>query len=398
MNTLLDIIHIHELVVQYFEQESEKIQQLYQQIKDIDNVSLETLSEKAKAKLIQQKMSIQTDLHNMEQNQNFNFYMFYSMPLIERYKELIKTPVKLSFMSSHSRLHIQRDSITNEKTKIIHEYYDLLKKYQLNNPSIIPEEYLLELLNVVNSDTICNCNKNTETCPTCKGDVIKCTGCQNSEFDIDGNLFTCINCGLQLDLINATSCIKDIDRINISSKYTYDRRSHFKECINQFQAKQNQNIPDKVFDDLYHQIKIHNLEDGDEDTPAEIKYQRLNKEHIQIFLKELNHTKYYEDIIYIYYKITNKPPDDISHIEAKLMEDFDILIEKYDEKYKKSSSHKRKNFINIQCILYQLLLRHGYKCKRSDFNILKTIDKKYIHEDIIHELFKDLSWNFQSMV
>lgn len=397
MNTLLDIIHIHELVVQYFEQESEKIQNLYQQIKDIDNVSLETLSEKAKTKLIQQKMSIQIDLHNMEKNQNFNFYMFYSMPLIERYKELIKTPVKLSFMSSHSRLHIQRDSITNEKTKIIHEYYELLKKYQLNDPSIIPEEYLLELLNVINSDIICNC-KNTETCPTCKGDVIKCTGCDNSEFDIDGNLFTCINCGLQLDLINATSCIKDIDRINISSKYTYDRRSHFKECINQFQAKQNQNIPDKVFDDLYHQIKIHNLEDGDENTPPEIKYQRLNKEHIQIFLKELNHTKYYEDIIYIYHKITNKPPDDISHIEAKLMEDFDILIEKYDEKYKNSPSHKRKNFINIQCILYQLLLRHGYKCKRSDFNILKTIDKKYIHEDIIHELFKDLSWNFQSMV
>lgn len=399
MNTLLDIIHIHELVVQYFEQESEKIQQLYQQIKDIDNVSLETLSDKVKTKLIQQKMSIQTELHNMEKNQNFNFYMFYSMPLIERYKELIKTPVKLSFMSSHSRLHIQRDSITNEKTKIIHEYYDLLKKYQLNNQSIIPEEYLSELLNVVNSDTICNCKlQNTETCPTCKGDIIKCTGCQNSEFDIDGNLFTCINCGLQLDLINATSCIKDIDRINISSKYTYDRRSHFKECINQFQAKQNQNIPDKVFDDLYHQIKIHNLEDGDDDTPPEIKYQRLNKEHIQIFLKELNHTKYYEDIIYIYHKITNKPPDDISHIEAKLMEDFDILIEKYDEKYKNSPNHKRKNFINIQCILYQLLLRHGYKCKRSDFNILKTIDKKYIHEDIIHELFKDLSWNFQSMV
>lgn len=269
MNTLLDIIHIHELVVQYFEQESEKIQRLYQQIKDIENVSLETLSEKAKNTLIQQKMSIQIDLHNMEKNQNFNFYMFYSMPLIERYKELIKTPVKLSFMSSHSRLHIQRDSITNEKTKIIREYYDLLRKYQLNNPNIIPEEYLLELLSVVNSDTICNC-KNTETCPTCKGDVIKCNGCDNSEFDIDGNLFTCINCGLQLDLINATSCIKDIDRINISSKYTYDRRSHFKECINQFQAKQNQNIPDKVFDDLYHQIKIHNLEDGDENTPPEL--------------------------------------------------------------------------------------------------------------------------------
>jgi hypothetical protein len=72
------------------------------------------------------------------------------------------------------------------------------------------------------------------------------------------------------------------------------------------------------------------------------------------------------------------------------MEDFDTLIEKYDTKYKNAPNHKRKNFINIQCILYQLLLRHGYKCKRSDFNILKTIDKKYIHDDIIHELFKEL--------
>jgi hypothetical protein len=79
------------------------------------------------------------------------------------------------------------------------------------------------------------------------------------------------------------------------------------------------------------------------------------------------------------------------------MEDFDVLIELYDKKYKNSSQHKRKNFINIQCILYQLLLKHGYKCKRSDFNILKTVDKKAIHDEIIYDLFKDLSWNFQHM-
>lgn len=396
MNSLLDIINIHELVVRYYEQESNQIQSLYKQLEDIKSISLDTLSDKAKNTLIHQQIQIQGNIDEIEKNQKFNFYMFYSMPLIERYKELIKTPVKLSFMSSH-RLQIQRDSIYNEKKKILLEYYELLKKYQLAVNVIIPDEYLSEFNNIIVIDGACSCI-DTTTCQNCKGDIIRCTDCDNSEFDIDGNLFTCINCGLQLDLINATSCIKDIDRINISSKYTYDRRSHFKECINQFQAKQNQNIPDKVFDDLYHQIRIHNLEDGDENAPAEIRYQRLNKEHVQMFLKELNHTKYYEDIIYIYHKITNKPPDDISHIEAKLMEDFDTLIEKYDEKYKNSPNHKRKNFINIQCILYQLLLRHGYKCKRSDFNILKTIDKKYIHEDIINELFKELSWNFQSMV
>ena len=134
--------------------------------------------------------------------------------------------------------------------------------------------------------------------------------------------------------------------------------------------------------------------DGDESVSSEIRFKKLNKEHIQIFLKELSYTKYYEDIIYIYYKITNKSPEDISHIESKLLEDFDVLIELYDKKYK-NSQYKRKNFINIQCILYQLLLKHGYKCKRSDFNILKTVDKKAIHDEIIHDLFKDLSWNFQ---
>lgn len=394
MNSLLDIIHIHELIISHFENEIKNMHLYNQQIEEIDkNLLLENISNKTKQALLQQKIKLNELKYKIENNSNFNFYMFYSVPLIERYKELIKTPMKISFMST-KRIQVEKDYIYNEKKIIMQEYIELVKKYQLNVDDIIPKEYLSEISNIENS-VECTCEN--LSCTLCNNDV-KCINCDSLEFDIDGNLFTCINCGVQLDLINASSCIKDIDRINISSKYTYDRRSHFKECINQFQAKQNQNIPDKVFEDLYHEIHIHNLEDGDENVPPEIRYQRLNKEHIQMFLKELNHTKYYEDIIYIYHKITNKPPDDISHIESKLMEDFDILIEEYDKKYQNSSQHKRKNFINIQCILYQLLLKHGYKCKRSDFNILKTIDKKYIHEDIINELFKDLSWNFQHIV
>ena len=114
-----------------------------------------------------------------------------------------------------------------------------------------------------------------------------------------------------------------------TNRYTYDRRSHFKECINQFQARQNQNI---------------------------------------------------------------------SHIEAKLMEDFITVVEKYDEKYKNSPDYKRKNLVNIQCILYQLLLKNGYNCKQSDFFPYNDmIDKKFTGEDFIHELFKELNWDFQSM-
>lgn len=394
MNLTIDIIHINELIIKYFETEIEKLNVYEVQLKELQkNNTSETISVKTKKMLTQQEEKLKMMIDNIKKNSKYNFYIFHAVPLIERYKELIKTPVKISFMNANI-VKTQNNKIQNEKIKIVNSFMTLLKKNQFQLNEIIPEEYMNEIVNFENLNTMCNC-ENGNICTYCKNEVLKCEECQSTEFDIDGNLFTCINCGMQADLINTTSCIKDIDRINISSKYTYDRRSHFKECVNQFQAKQNQNIPDKVFEDLYHQIKIHNLQDGKEGDPAEIRYARLNKEHVQMFLKELNYTKYYEDIIYIYYKITNKPPEDISHIEAKLLEDFDTLIELYDKKYKNSTKHKRKNFINIHCILYQLLLKHNYKCKRSDFNILKTVDKKAIHDEIIHDLFKELSWNFQ---
>ncbi len=394
---LLDIIHIHELIVQQFESVIKNIHKLTTQAKEIETRldSHDKISDKTRQTLVEQKAHLEHEIQSIETNADYHFYLFHAIPLIEQYKELVQTPMRISFMNSH-RLQYQKDTIYNKKKAIVLQYIELIKKYKFHlKPGIIPDVYLKDFTNIEDDTitSICTCT-NTNICDVCSDTIIKCAECNMADFDIDGNLFTCTHCGVLLDLINATSCIKDIERINISSKYTYDRRSHFKECIDQFQAKQNQNVPDKVFDDLYHQIRIHNLEDGDDDTAPQIRYQRLNKEHIQMFLKELNYTKFYEDIIYIYHKITNKPPDDISNIESKLMEDFDILTEQYDKKYKSSIQHKRKNFINIQCILYQLLLRHGYKCKRSDFNILKTIDKKYVHEDIISDLFKDLSWNF----
>lgn len=422
-----DILHVHDWVIKHFKERSIQSELLRAQADDADAMlardGTDAISDNVREKLIEKRKTVASQLETCENdNAVFNFYMFYAMPLVERYRSLINTPVRVSFMSKPDPVLARQKE--EEKSRVVSEYCHLLKRYQLATVDVIPAEYLGELMRIAASGSDDSSSTSERqlsispptsssltTGPTNVGAVSSssttCTGCGGAEFDVDGNLFTCVQCGIQLDLINASACIKDIDRVNISSKYTYDRRSHFKECIDQFQAKHNKNIPDKVFDDLYHQIKIHNLEDGDADTPPEIRYRRLSKEHIQIFLKELNYSKHYEDIVYIYHRITHRPADDISDIEAKLMEDFDMLTEKYDEKYKNvlnplsgdgsGGNGKRKNFINIQCILYQLLLRHGYKCKRSDFNILKTVDKKYIHEDIIHDLFKELSWNFQNI-
>jgi len=98
--------------------------------------------------------------------------------------------------------------------------------------------------------------------------------------------------------------------------------------------------------------------------------------------------------VLIHHQLTGKPTPDISHLENGLLNDFDILVDTYDKKFKNS---ERKNFINTQYVLFQLLKRHRYPCKKEDFNMLKTVDRKYFHDTICSELFADIGWSFTAL-
>ena len=109
-----------------------------------------------------------------------------------------------------------------------------------------------------------------------------------------------------------------------------------------------------------------------------------------IFLKDLGLSKQYENVHLIHNRLTGKPTDDISHLEEILIVDFDRLSELYDKRFKHI---KRKNFINTQYVLYQLLFRHKHPCDASDLIILKTTDRKCFHDNICRQLFEELGWN-----
>ena len=109
-----------------------------------------------------------------------------------------------------------------------------------------------------------------------------------------------------------------------------------------------------------------------------------------MFLKELGYSNHYENVHLIHSTLTGIKPDDISHLEDQLLDDFDALTDLYDRKFKHLT---RKNFINTQYVLYQLLLRHKHPCKKEEFIILKTIDRKLFHDEVCQELFTHLGWN-----
>jgi hypothetical protein len=300
---------------------------------------------------------------------------FYTMEVNELlHQKLQEQPQKISFM--------KRTKPASGAQELTRRYLEILRKYDLCNDETV----------ISNSDILHNGDYSSKQAR----DRPVCSNCKSVEFVhvSDGNLVICENCGKQEEKIFKTVSFKDISRVNMSNKYTYERRIHFKDCMNQYQGKQNATVNDEVYRDLEEQFALHDLLVGDVNTPKKQRFEKITKDHIMMFLKETAHTKHYEDIVLIYHTMTGKKVDDISHLEAQLMEDFDKISELYDKKYKMEKRIERKSFINTQYILFQLLRRHKYPCKREDFNMLKTLDRQCFHDEIVRDLFEQLGFNF----
>ena len=291
-------------------------------------------------------------ISDLENDTKLNFYLLETTHIIEKYKTILRKPIKISFLGKKPKKNKEKDILVNKYLNIIKNYKDII----INNNE----------------------------------DNYKCENCENSEnFNIlENNIYICENCGSQKRMIKYISSYTDIERVNISAKYMYDRKIHFRDCINQYQGKQNSTIEKEVYKNLEKQFKLHHL--LLENEKGYKKFKNITKQHVLIFLKDLGYSKHYENVHLIHYTLTGVKPDDISHIQNKLLNDFDTLTELYDKMFKKL---KRKNFINTQYVLYQLLKRHRHPCNKEDFTILKTVDRKSFHDDICKKMFMKLGWN-----
>lgn len=353
----LDILTLDSDIKKNFEIERSHLQIYKQRLVDLKlTASSDNLLDRTTNELRKNILNLEKTIAKLESNEELNFYIIKTSSFIQKYKEILKTPLKVSFMGKQTR-----DS--KEKRMIIHNYLLIAQQYIK-----IDIKTRKKLLNVV--------------CGYCTDKTM---------FDIQENIHICLSCGHQQEILQHTSSFKDIDRVNISTKYKYDKKTHFRDCINQYQGKQNCTIDKKVYEGLIDAFDRHHLLNGTKSTPIKKRFSRITKEHILMFLKELGHSKHYENVTLIHYNITGIKPDDITHLEDQLMSDFDVLIETYDKEFRDKID--RVNFISTQYVLYQLLMRYKHPCKKEDFVILKTIDRKFFHDNIVRGIFMILGWN-----
>ncbi len=358
----MDILTIDQKIMRKFDQERDSLSALKSRLDELEKTDVETLSLKHRNEVIKNTDSLRESIQRIESERDRNFYISESAELLERYRKILKTPLKLSFTGKPK----QDD---REKLAIQDTYLEIAEKY-------IPSVRAV---------------KQTDK----KVNRMTCDNCPNKrEFIMDDNAYICSDCGAEQDILQHTTSYKDVDRVNISTKYSYDRKVHFRDCINQYQGKQNCTIDQKIYDDLEEMFEKHHLLVGDKSMKKEVRFSKITREHVLMFLKELGYSKHYENVILIHYNMTGKKPDDISHLEDRLLADFDLLVETYDKHFKNKVD--RVNFISTQYVLYQLLLKHKHPCRKEDFVILKTVDRKSFHDTICSHLFSLLSWSFNN--
>ena len=353
----IDILHIHNDILKLFAKQVETLPTLKLYIQNLKNHQKKKLSYRISQTIKNEIISLEHVIHDIENNISKNYYIMDAVPLITKYNKILQAPIKLNFMGK------QKNTSNINTDKLITQYLHISIKYKKQ---------------------IIKYQKLTLTCKMCSN---------STNFNIDNNYYICSNCGLQICEIENKFSYGAINRVNITSKYTYDRKIHFRDCVNQFQGKQNTLIPDIVFNYLIEKIKSHYLVEKD----AKLPFSNITKEQIFLFLKDGKYSKYYDDLALIHYKITGIKPPDISHIESQLIADFDILTNLYDIHFRKDKKFQRKNFINTQYVLYQLLRKYNYPCKSCNFNILKTVERKTFHDDICRKLFNELKWNFKAI-
>lgn len=299
-------------------------------------------------------------------------FFFHSVqPIVEEFRSILNQTIRDTFVRKQKSF---KSSCAEQKTVLIERYLVELEKY--------PE--LSVYIPVF----------------TQEADVEMCEDCKIQLCEMDSSNLVCEACGREYTFFykdfnpNSEVCFKDLSRINTNIKYSYIREIHFKDTIKQFQGRQNKFIDQSVFDVLCKSFEDANL--GEKN--AQGKFTKITKDHIKMFLQENGLYKYYEDINLIHNKLTGIPCPNIYEYEKTLIDDFRKLVNAYDTVIKNNPKYNRSNFLGSYYILYQLLRRHGFPCKETDFPLIKTVERRIEYDDIYNECCQHLGWFFIATV
>lgn len=196
--------------------------------------------------------------------------------------------------------------------------------------------------------------------------------------------YVCQQCGEAEHVIIESEIPSHKDAINEKPKYPYKKLNHLKEKLNQLQAKETADIPDRVFDIIAKELKKKRTI-AKRSTPPMIKD----------ILKKHKLTDYYEHLQQIYCKVSSAQPVTITRDDE---EDIINKFNKMQDAYQKHRPEKRSNFLNYSYVLNKLFRIKGMDNYAKYFGLLKSKDKLREQDAIWSKICKDMGWKYHPSI
>jgi hypothetical protein len=332
----------------YIDSEIETIfDKINQMDKTRDKFTLEDLT--TRATLLNDKDQLENNKKNIDENFNEMDYYDRTGDLIIQYYELrndkknnIKEPKNI--MDFLGKKKIEKSSQDINKAELFENYWKRIEGVRINSD---------------------DGSKRIKYCNECHLEKI---------LDYNVSAYVCQCCG------DVEEIILDEDR-QIKDYSPYRRINHFREWLNQFQAKQSPEIKEEVYTDIIIELNKNRIND----------FTELNKKKMKLILKKLGYNSYYEHIHYIINKLSNLPPPKITRDMEKIFIKMFTKIEGPWEIYKQPT---RKNFLSYSYVLYKfcelLELDHLLDC----FTLHKDPNKLMENDDIWKKICSNLNWEF----
>lgn len=356
-----DIFTYHSRFIASFENNLKRIPQLKASIASLEKQLSGNMTDGQREHINNEKQLIINEISILEDNLLYTLYLMETSEIIEEYKSVLDERCVESFVG-----------VTEGSKEHSRKKRNLLKKY-INTSKKFDKFYILPNKDVKNN--VCE----------------KCLSL-NIEME-DDRIGNCIDCGAVKEVLPNSSSFKNSAKSGIQ-----DTKNHIIDVVLKFQGKQNTHVKDEVYENVERILGEYRLL-IDSDLQKE-KYKKVTMEHTKMALEEAGYSNHYDDCQLIHTNLTGKPGPDLSDILSDIYSDYDQIMRVYPQCIERivnrqDNKYVRKSFMSGHYILYQILKRRNYSCKKEQFNILISDGPLEFHDNVYAEICKELGWTME---
>lgn len=342
----LNILSVHNIILNAMEEEKKKIPMLNDRIVEIERLAEDKSSltiGKYRA-LISELNDVKGELKALLSSEKMARYLAKSRQLLEEYQGNRPSLKVVKFGKEEKRKRETMDDMIRHRT--ISRYLDLARDY-----------IEIDVIRIIRARNECrHCNRTLD-------DVVPSP---------DGS-FTCPGCLAQIEYTTKIPVLSDSINKAGHQQNNYKDKGNFEKALKRYQGKQLNNLPPDIEERLDEYFGRLGMTLGS--TVKELPFTKCGRKKpgtsrtvMTEALKRTGMSGHYKDIDLVCHIYWGWKLPDISHIEEKIMSDYDEVKNAFE----KVKGDERKSCLNTQYVLFRLLQRNGHPCNFSDFKIVTT--------------------------